>query len=184
MGGQVCDALVSHIDLYPTLCDLAGAPYPSWLQGSSLLPLVEGRSRTVHDAVFAEVTYHAAYEPQRGVRTARYSYIRRFGDRTLPVLPNCDDGLSKDLLLDGGWATRPMAAEQLYDLLFDPNESCNLCGDDMYREVLDEMRDRLQTWMQSTGDPLLRGDVATPAGAKVNNPAGLSPREPVETVNH
>ena len=46
------------------------------------------------------MTWHAAYEPQRAVRTERWKYIRRFGDRKTPVLANCDDSPSKDLLLE------------------------------------------------------------------------------------
>ena len=33
--------------------------------------------REVNDAVFGEITYHAAYDPQRAVRTRRHKYIRR-----------------------------------------------------------------------------------------------------------
>ena len=80
-GGRVHDALVSHLDLYPTICDVAGIDRPAWLEGPSLLPLVRGEVDEIHDEVFAEVTYHAAYEPQRAVRTARYKYMRRFDDR-------------------------------------------------------------------------------------------------------
>src|SRR3712207_5287209 len=39
-GGRVSDALVSQIDLFPTICELAGIDRPSWLQGRSLLPLL------------------------------------------------------------------------------------------------------------------------------------------------
>ena len=38
------------------------------------------RGRPPHDQIFAEVTFHAAYEPQRAVRTDRWKYIRRFDD--------------------------------------------------------------------------------------------------------
>ncbi len=31
-GGHVCDALVSQIDLFPTICDLLKIDYPHWLQ--------------------------------------------------------------------------------------------------------------------------------------------------------
>jgi N-sulfoglucosamine sulfohydrolase len=128
-GGHVHDGLVSHIDIYPTLCELAGADRPDFLQGTSLMPLVRGEADEVNDAIFAEATWHAAYEPQRSVRTKRYKYIRRFGGRERPVLPNTDDGPSKDYLLRHGWAERSIPGEQLYDLVFDPTESLNLVGE-------------------------------------------------------
>jgi len=178
-GGKVCDAMVTHLDIFPTVCDLLGLERPAWLQGASLLPLVRGEAEEIHDAIFTEVTYHAAYEPMRAVRTKRWKYIRRFDGRTTPVLPNCDDSLSKDVWLAAGWRERPVAAEQLYDLVFDPSEACNLAAASSRAAVLEEMRGRLDRWMRETGDPLLKGRVPAPEGAKVNPADGLSPREPV-----
>lgn len=178
-GGRVCDALVSHIDIFPTICDLLEIERPAWLQGESLLPLIRGEKEEIHDEVFAEVTYHAAYEPQRAVRTKRWSYIRRFGGRTTPVLPNCDDSGSKDVWMRYGWPNRLVASEQLYDLVYDPNETYNLVHLPEMAHVLHEMRARLDAWMQRTDDPLLKGEpVPGPSGAEVNDPDGISPREP------
>lgn len=178
-GGRVCDAMVSHLDIFPTLCELLAIEPPPWLHGQSLLPLVRGEAEELHEAIFAEVTYHAAYEPQRAVRTRRYKYIRRYGERTRPVLPNCDDGLSKTLWVEHGWRERTVASEQLYDLLFDPNESNNLASDAAYGPVLADLRQRLERWMEETDDPLRHGAPPAPAGAQFNDPDGLSPNEPL-----
>ena len=180
--GRIVDSLVSQIDLFPTLCDLLDIEPPPWLQGRSLLPLIRDEAAEINDAVFAEVTYHAAYEPMRAVRTPLWSYIRRFDGRSSPVLPNCDDSPSKDYLLAHGWREHPVEAEQLYDLTLDPNEACNLAGDAAHAGVLTEMRDRLEAWMVRTADPVLQGPVPAPIGAQVNDPDGLSPREPVRIV--
>src|SRR5215211_6450133 len=94
-GGRVSEALVSQIDIYPTICELVGLDYPDFLQGRSILPVMRKETQEINDAIFAELTYHAAYEPQRAIRTRRYKYIRRFGDRELPVLANIDDGPTK-----------------------------------------------------------------------------------------
>jgi arylsulfatase A-like enzyme len=177
-GGKVNDALVSHLDVYPTICELVGIERPSYLQGESLLPLVRGEASAVRDALFAEMTWHAAYEPQRAVRTDRWKYIRRFGDRTTPVLPNCDDSPSKTLLMAHGWAERTIPFEQLYDLVFDPNEASDLAGDPASGELLQQMRDRLESWMVDTDDPLLNGDPPAPPGAEVNDPDQISASEP------
>ena len=178
--GRVADALCSHVDIFPTVCDLLGIEPPAWLQGTSLVPVLRGEADEVNEQVYTEVTYHAAYEPMRSVRTHRYNYIRRFGARAGKVIcPNCDDSISKGLWLDHGWRDLPAAAEQLYDLMFDPHEACNRAGDPACADALADLRARLDRWMHDTDDPLLQGDVPAPDGAKVNDPDGLSPREPV-----
>ncbi len=182
-GGKVVDAPVSHLDVYPTLCELAGVEAPAWLQGASLMPLVRGDVDRLHEAIFAETTYHAAYEPQRAVRTERWKYIRRFDDYPHPVLANCDDSPSKDLWVDAGWGERVVPREQLYDLVLDPAEGSNLAGDPSSGEALEEMRGRLDAWMRETDDPLLDGPVEPPPGASFNEQWQVSPDEPVRTVS-
>jgi arylsulfatase A-like enzyme len=178
-GGQISDALVSQIDLFPTVCDVVGLARPAWLQGQSLLPLLHDPERAINDAIFAEVTYHAAYEPQRAIRTSRWKYIRRFAERQRPVLPNVDESPSKASWLAHGWGEHLFAAEQLYDLVFDPNEVNNRADDPALRDVLDDMRQRLKDWMQRTGDPLLHGPVPLPPGAVANDPDDRSPEDPL-----
>jgi arylsulfatase A-like enzyme len=175
-GGRVSDGLVSHVDVFPTLCDLLNIEKPAWLQGKSLMPLVRD-NRQINQEVFAEVNYHAAYEPKRAVRTNRWKYIRRYGDKHTPVLPNCDDGLSKTQWLNAGWAKRTLPSESLYDLTFDPTEHENLVTDSAAHAALLEMRSRLDRWMERTQDPLLRGPIPVPPGAQVNDPDGVSPKE-------
>ncbi len=156
-GGKVVDAMVTHLDVYPTICELAGLRTPpSWLQGRSLMPLVRGETEQLHDAVFAETTFHAAYQPHRCVRTERWKYIRRFDDYPHPILANCDDSDSKNLWVENGWGEQVIPSEQLYDLLFDPNEGNNLAGDPPRGVVLAEMRERLDTWMRETAGPSAR----------------------------
>jgi len=182
LGGRVIDAMVSHLDLYPTMCELAGVAAPPFLQGRSLLPLVRREVEAVHDAIFAEATFHAAYEPQRAVRTDRWKYIRRFGDRTLPVLANVDDGPSKDVLLRAGWGEREVAFEQLYDLVLDPDERVDLARDPRHATVRAELAARLERWMRDTADPLLDGPIPPPPGAEINLPDQRSPAEPTVRV--
>ncbi|HEX5928936.1 MAG TPA: sulfatase [Solirubrobacterales bacterium] len=181
-GGKVVDAPVTHLDVFPTLCELAGVEQPPWLQGSSLMPLVRGETDRLHDAIFAETTYHAAYQPHRAVRTERWKYIKRFDDYPHPVLANCDDSESKELLVAAGWGEQEVPVEQLYDLVLDPSEGHNLAGDPARVEVLAEMRGRLDRWMRETDDPLLAGPVAPPPGATVNEQWQVSPDDPVRIV--
>lgn len=176
-GGRVIDALVSQLDVYPTLCELAGIDLPEWLEGRSLVPLISGDIESVRDEIFAEVTFHAAYEPMRAVRTARWKYIRRFSSRRRLALPNVDDSPTKTALLDLGWAERELPNEELYDLMLDPAEVDNRASDPGAQAVLSELRGRLDRWMEATDDPLLGDGIPLAAEIAINDPDGLSPSE-------
>jgi arylsulfatase A-like enzyme len=183
VGGQVRDALVSQLDVYPTICDVVGIDRPSWLEGESLVPLVTGEVEAVRDEVFAEVTFHAAYEPQRAIRTERYKYMRRFdAEHPGPVLANLDDGLTKDVVMRAGWGELVPPAEALYDLWLDPAEGTNRIEDPRLADVLADLRARLEGWMERTGDPLLQGPIAPAPGTEVNTVDQVSPSEPTTTA--
>lgn len=106
--------LTEHVDLFPTLCDLAGLPRPEWLEGRSLAsivrqesdlgkPLVWGWRRPMFHDRFRE--YHEA----ASMRTERYRYT-----------------LYRDL--EGRILLR-----ELYDYQADPCETGNLANDPGYR---------------------------------------------------
>ena len=116
------------------------------------------------------------------MRKERWKYIRHFGDRRTPVLPNCDDSPSKTLWLNNGWKSQEVAEEYLFDLIFDPQERNNLARNPLHKNELESMRGRLDKWMKSTNDPLLQGPVPAPHGAQINREDGVSPQEPTTTV--
>lgn len=151
-AGTVKDGLVSQVDIYPTLCDLLGIEKPDWLTGTSLMPLLNDTADEVNEAVFAEVTYHAAAEPQRCIRTKQYKYIRRFGDFEKYVPANIDAGGSKDFLMAEGLMEHLPPREMLFDLRFDAAERNNLVDAPEYGDVLADMRVRLDKFMKDTGD--------------------------------
>jgi N-sulfoglucosamine sulfohydrolase len=176
--GVAHDELVSQIDVFPTICEIAGIEAPPWLQGRSLVGLVSGTETAgARSEIFSELTYHAAYEPQRAIRTERFKYVRRFDEYPYPVLPNCDDSPSKDAYLARGWGKRTVARESLHDLFFNPGEGLNVIDDPDYGSAAADLRGRLAHWMQETSDPLLDGAVPAPAGAWLNAQDQLSAQE-------
>jgi hypothetical protein len=154
------------------------------VQGRSLLDLVSGTEPPGTRAeIFAELTYHAAYEPQRAIRTERFKYVRRFDDYPYPVLANCDDSPSKDAYLARGWGKRSVARESLHDLFFNPGEGRNVIDNPDYAAVAANLRTRLERWMEESADPLLDGLVPPPPGALINSQDQLSAEEPTFTSN-
>jgi arylsulfatase A-like enzyme len=174
-GGKVVDQLVSNIDIYPTICDVAGIERPVWLQGVSIEPLAADPSTAVRDAHFAEITYHAAYEPVRAIRTAHWTLIRRFDDYPHPVLPNCDEGESKTYLLEHGWEHTYLAPVQLYDNALDPLNQTNIIDDPQHASVAADLLARLDAWMIETDDPLRDGPVRLPVGGLTAPVDGRTP---------
>jgi N-sulfoglucosamine sulfohydrolase len=161
-GGRVIDALCQQIDFYPTICDLVGRETPIHCQGRSLMPLVRGESERIHDEVFTEQTYHYSADPKpyRSIRTERYRYIYCYKP---DLNRGVDRGPAETWWLEHGYGDRPVPAEQLFDLWFDPQEAHNLVGHEAYRDIHTDLRNRLNTWQRETADPILNGIPAPPA---------------------
>ncbi len=173
--GAAVDALVSQIDLFPTLCELTGLNRPDWLEGHSLLPLLEGSREKIRDSLFAEVTYHASYEPMRCIRTERYKYIKYFGEHEGVVPANIDESPGKSLLMEHGLLEEKRDREQLFDLYFDPQEKNNLIDENHCQDIYQQLSGELERWMVETDDPLLEGPVPLPEGAKINRISSVDP---------
>jgi arylsulfatase A-like enzyme len=125
-AGRRVDALVSHLDLFPTLVEAAGGTPPAELVGESLWPRLRGETTDRRDAVFAE--YHGdelGLYSQRMVRTERYKYVYNAPD-----------------------------VDELYDLERDPHELQNLVDHPEYETVGERLRGRLVGWMDETDDPI------------------------------
>lgn len=193
--GSVHPALVSMIDLGPTVLTLAGVPLPRHLQGQPFLGTPgecgagecgAGEAAAPGRAyVYAARDRHdEAYDMVRAVRDRRYKYIRHFQPE-LPYLgwiPYRDRHPAMWELwrlhaangLRGAQCAlfAPRPPEELYDTETDPWEVCNLAGDAVHRPVLERLRAALDTWRRASGD---LGDVPEDALAERMWPGGIQP---------
>lgn len=176
--GKRVGAMVSHLDVVPTLYEWLGMPVPGWCGGTSLQGVITGQAAQVREATYSEVNYHAAYEPMRSIRTERYLLIRRFLDHSGWLLANVDDSLSKDEWLEMPAFMEGVREYELYDLTQDPDELYNVAEEGVYAEVLAGLKAQLVQWMEATNDPLLRGPVRRPRLSQVNHRDSLSPHDP------
>lgn len=158
-GGKVSEALVSHLDLYPTICQLLNLTPPPYLQGQSLL------GDGPREAVFSEQNYHGRLRPLRSLRTERYRYVRRIGPAYHLLEYACDGGEAAAYLEDHGMTEVMMPEEQLFDLALDPNESINVIAEPRYAPVLADLRARLDEWTKRTGDGPIPKSPGAPAWA-------------------
>jgi arylsulfatase A-like enzyme/Flp pilus assembly protein TadD len=75
---------VSHVDIFPTVCDLLGLAKPRGLQGESLAPFLAGKSRKAVPIYFEalEASLNNGWAPLRGIIDAGKKYI----DSPIPEL--------------------------------------------------------------------------------------------------
>jgi arylsulfatase A-like enzyme len=172
---QVVDSMVSHLDLFPTICELTNSRPPHQLRGRSLLPLIRGETISLHSYLFSEINFHAAYEPTRAVRSERYKLIRHFPPHSHRLAVNVDDSASKDLFHARGYFSKPIEEYEFYDLHDDPGERKNRISDPAYSAEIQELLEALSSWMSETSDPLLQGPIEAPPGAILNSPDAYSP---------
>lgn len=167
--GKVIDSLVSHVDVFPTLCDLLQLEKPDYLEGVSLVPLLRGEVEEVREDIFAEINFHTSYEPARCVRTRRYKYIRYYDTSYLKInRSNVDESMTKDYFMGRDLEKQKKEREALYDLVYDPGERRNLVTDPEYEGILLDMKNRLEDYEEKTHDPIREGLMEVRPEWKVN----------------
>jgi N-sulfoglucosamine sulfohydrolase len=161
-GGRVTDAQVSNVDILPTLLELLELPAGEPLQGRSFLSLLDGARHEPRREIFAELTYHDYYDPQRCIRTDRHKLIVHFSASPSFMDPSQSWRPRSTTVTPADPARAYHPLVELYDLEEDPGETTNLAGLPQHAALRNELLARLHDWLDRTGDPILRGAVTSP----------------------
>ena len=164
--GVVNGAMVSWVDLTPTILDFARAtPKTARFHGRSFLPILGEEAPKGWDEVYASHTFHEVtmYYPCRVVRTRRYKYILNLAHKLdfpfasdLYESATWQDVLKRGLKTYGKRAVKDYISrprEELYDLENDPDEVKNLAGQPRHAKLLEEMRRKCKDFQTRTNDP-------------------------------
>ena len=171
-AGAVSNQLVSGVDFMPTSLKLAGIDVPNYVQGQTFLC----EQATTRDAIFAaRDRCDGTVDRIRCVRTQQYKLIRNYH----PELPYMQfNGYKKlqyplwsliNVLAEKGelndaqehFRQKSRPEEELYDLHNDPYEVINLANDEKHATILNDLRTKLDTWIEETGD---MGETPEPDG--------------------
>ncbi len=130
--GTTITRVVSNLDLFPTILELAGLGVPENLaiRGRSLVPLLRGEAATWDDTLFGQYDmHHSAIARMRMIRTPEWKLIRHF---------------------------EPGGQDELYHLAGDSGETCNLVDSAQpdHRSQRDALSRRLEEWMNVLHDLL------------------------------
>lgn len=164
---SVSDAMVSFVDITPTILDWFGAPSPEKykLHGRSLLPTIGKEHAEGFDVVHCSHTFHEVtmYYPMRVVRERRYKLI-------LNMASALDFPFASDLYGSATWqgvldrndktyGKRPTEKYlrrdryELYDLDADPDELVNLASDPAHSKTFERLSKQLEDFQHATMDP-------------------------------
>jgi arylsulfatase A-like enzyme len=118
------DAMVSHVDLLPTVLEMLDLPVPNGLDGRSLMPVIRQERPDHRDAVMlSECTWQA----KRGIRTSKWKFIRCYHP--------------------GIYASPEI---ELYDLARDPDEQHNVAH--KHPGVVAQLSGQLDAWIRDLLD--------------------------------
>lgn len=162
--GTVSEALISVIDIAPTLLDLAGIEVARSFQGRSFRSVLENPEAPHRRYVFAEHNWHDREAHERMVRSGDFMYIRNYRPWKPQLGPN--DSIASpahtDLLrlqaagelsaIQADLFVVPRPKEELYDLRKDSEQLLNLASVPAYAQDLVVMRAVMDEWMEITGD--------------------------------
>ena len=129
--GARSSAITELVDLFPSLCELAGIPAPDYLEGQSFVPLLTEPDRPWKSAAFSQFHRRPKVTPDGGrymgysINTAAHHYIEWY---------TWDSEMGER----GSFVNA-----ELYDRVQDPHETTNLAGEETLQEVLAELSQQL-----------------------------------------
>ncbi len=177
--GSASDALMDYTDVTPTFLGAAGLD-PSKIDtgcpdangargfdGRSFMDVLQGKSDTVRDCVFAQHTtvgiigYKDPY-PMRSARDARYKYVRNLMPGNTYEIGGIHKGQPLDSWKEDAKNDPELAkridwlyhrpGEELYDLQNDPFETNNLAANPEFDAIRKTLSGKMDVWMAQQGD--------------------------------
>ncbi len=174
------EAMVSLIDVLPTLLEACGGAPPAGIDGASFLPVLTGRAVHHRQEIYAVHHNRGSVSgsdcPMRAVRTKRQKFIVNLkhwvhfgniwwrgndGSDSRDPVRRPPPALWQEWLFRSAkeehaanrtalWRVRPAA--ELYDLQSDPHELKNLAVEEEFAAVRAELHRKLAAWMTAQKD--------------------------------
>ncbi len=165
--GMVSRAMVSTVDILPTILDAVGLPIPENVQGRSLRPVLSSPDASWREYLAAEFHFHGIrpFYPRRAIRDGRWKLIHNLLAGRAKPSPRIDGDDAYQISQGPEFAGAPVQKAfatfadppefELYDLENDPIEFRNLASDPAHAATLERMKQALLQWRRETNDPFL-----------------------------
>ena len=176
------NAMVSFVDILPTVIDLSGilqhsavtASFTDTIDEVNLVPYIQNLSEnnltTVHNYIYGVSTRQNVQTPDvfpsRSIRNERYKLIVNFNSfdrfnvnktRQINAGSSFETSAFEYFVENSATKYQDIPEVQLFDLVSDPWETQNIA--DSEQEIVSTMKERLIKWMTSQGDFLSNGEM-------------------------
>lgn len=165
--GSTTDAMVEYVDITPTFVEVAGGKADKSLDGESFLNVLTGKTTTHKSHVFGIMTTkgiingNASY-PIRSIRSRTHKLIlnlqsdQKFTNACTKskefqsIIQAANSGDQKAKWVVTNYQNRPPL--EFFDIINDPLEMHNLADHPEHQATIDELKQRLNAWMEAQGD--------------------------------
>jgi arylsulfatase A-like enzyme len=139
-------SLTEHVDVFPTICDLANLPIPTNLQGKSLKPLMQNKGSIVHE--FAMSQYPRKLKPA-DVKTLGYTDGKLMGYSLRTDKYRYTIWFNNSFRSNQPYAESRIYAKELYDYVNDPLEKVNVANDKSYQKIENDLNQKMIGYLKS-----------------------------------
>jgi arylsulfatase A-like enzyme len=146
LAPSITNASSEFIDIFPTICDLAGVKIPEVVDGKSLMPLMNKTAKSVKEFSISQYprssikseTERQGYASSKvmgySLRDKRYRYTIWMGN---------------DFRSTQAFNDKLIVGTELYDYDKDPNETLNVVNDVVYQSVVKDLKAKMLDFFKS-----------------------------------
>jgi arylsulfatase A-like enzyme len=127
-NGKRSSSSVESVDIFPTLCELAGLPIPESLQGDSLVPILKNPAAKGKDFSMSQYPRQGDRLMGYALRTGRYRMVT---------------WMKGDIKTTGKFDRSQIVSTELYDYQTDPLEKISQASNPEYKSVVKDLEARL-----------------------------------------
>ena len=146
IAASTTNASTEFVDIFPTLCDLAGVKIPEVLDGKSLKPIMNKSARSVKD-------YSISQYPRSGTKseTERQGYAssKVMGYSLRDKRYRYTIWMTNDFRSTQVFNSDLIVGTELYDYDKDPNETINVVDEKKYKSVAKDLKRKMIAFFAS-----------------------------------
>jgi arylsulfatase A-like enzyme len=145
MKPGVTKSLSEHLDIFPTICDLAAVPVPTHLHGKSLKPLMQNKSANVNPYAISQYPRKLSKEEVKKKNYTNVSmmgYSMRTDKYRFTIWMN-------DFTTSQPFSESKVYATEMYDYSVDPLEKKNVVDEKSYSKVSSDMYKKMLEFFKS-----------------------------------